>query len=741
VSWRGPGWLAALTWLAAGAAHAAPAACPAASNQAGEPLRALPVIAPADRAAGRTLSLQIEVERPAEPVMIGDLPVRGAPVFHLTPDASAVVIQPAADGRGAGSPLAPECLASADYAYGGAVWALRQGDELRMHLDSRLDFAPGEVSPPSGGGVSCRSANIHTHGLLVSPYKRTGPDGHTLYGDYVLDVAGPAGNGDACASGGGSAMHMHGTAVGGLDYADRLPGHAGQNSHRPGGLASGLYWYHPHPHGYAALLNGGATAGLLTVGELSDYACLKADGGGCGAAPPTRDLFLKDAEVAPEKGGWRLLYARDYDLEGACASQGAHGDTRAGQCSDWRGRRWLFTVNGQRDPVITASGGTEVWRIVNGSSNVTYRLAVTSTAAPSAPLPLQVISLEGAAPDPHGTTEPGHASAILLMPGGRAEVAVTPPPGGGSYALEQLGFASGGDVWPAVRLAEVRFASAAPGREVVLHGPASPPPLAPERFVTTGGTPSCAFAPDQVRHIYFVQRPTFVEDRRRAGLYGLLAAVERPGSPPVMFDASGAPVTLTAESWRDLLKSDPQAPAAMHNAFGSVCTYLGHTETWVLENDTDEDHNFHIHQGEFQLALDHAGDPAFFSEAPPHGVDPLLNASDAAVAASDGQGRSAEEAILYHDTIPVPRGVSLGGRGCDGSPMNAHCRPGRITVRIRFDRDEQLGTFIYHCHILQHEDNGMMALISVLCPPDDHACALRRDAIAAAGSGAAGDGH
>ena len=80
------------------------------------------------------------------------------------------------------------------------MWTLRQGDVLRMHLDSQLDFARGEITPPRGGGISCRGANLHTHGLLVSPYKRTDAEGHVIYGDYVLDVAVPdaGAEGDPC---------------------------------------------------------------------------------------------------------------------------------------------------------------------------------------------------------------------------------------------------------------------------------------------------------------------------------------------------------------------------------------------------------------------------------------------------------------------------------------------------------------------------------------------------------------
>jgi Multicopper oxidase len=40
-------------------------------------------------------------------------------------------------------------------------------------------------------------------------------------------------------------------------------------------------------------------------------------------------------------------------------------------------------------------------------------------------------------------------------------------------------------------------------------------------------------------------------------------------------------------------------------------------------------------------------------------------------------------------------------------------RPFPSAVRMDF-RGPDIGDFVYHCHILGHEDNGMMAIIRVL---------------------------
>jgi FtsP/CotA-like multicopper oxidase with cupredoxin domain len=94
----------------------------------------------------------------------------------------------------------------------------------------------------------------------------------------------------------------------------------------------------------------------------------------------------------------------------------------------------------------------------------------------------------------------------------------------------------------------------------------------------------------------------------------------------------------------------------------------GDVEDWIIENRSMELHDFHIHQLHFQL-LDWSGLPV---------NEPFLR-----------------------DTINVPY---YNGRMLQYP-----------SVRLRMDfRDPNLvGTFVYHCHVLEHEDGGMMGRIRV----------------------------
>jgi suppressor of ftsI len=95
------------------------------------------------------------------------------------------------------------------------------------------------------------------------------------------------------------------------------------------------------------------------------------------------------------------------------------------------------------------------------------------------------------------------------------------------------------------------------------------------------------------------------------------------------------------------------------------------TEEWTLQNYTLEYHGFHIHQTHFRDVSAGSLDPL---------DTPLL------------------------DTVNVPPAVNAAG-----SPGAL----GQTKIRLTFTQ-AQIGEFVFHCHILEHEDNGMMQKIRVV---------------------------
>ncbi len=98
----------------------------------------------------------------------------------------------------------------------------------------------------------------------------------------------------------------------------------------------------------------------------------------------------------------------------------------------------------------------------------------------------------------------------------------------------------------------------------------------------------------------------------------------------------------------------------------AIVTTQGSVEDWTIENRALENHEFHIHQIHF-LLLERDGVPV--------------------------------ENAQYLDTVQVPYWSGTG-------PYP------RVKVRMDF-RGRDIGDFVYHCHILGHEDSGMMAIIEV----------------------------
>jgi suppressor of ftsI len=98
-----------------------------------------------------------------------------------------------------------------------------------------------------------------------------------------------------------------------------------------------------------------------------------------------------------------------------------------------------------------------------------------------------------------------------------------------------------------------------------------------------------------------------------------------------------------------------------------VTVKLGETEEWTIQNKDPQYHDFHIHQTGF-LVIEANGVPTDF----------------------DG----------LRDTFSVPPER-------DG-------KPGEAKLIIPFTNPEIVGRFVFHCHVVKHEDKGMMMTVEVL---------------------------
>ena len=108
-----------------------------------------------------------------------------------------------------------------------------------------------------------------------------------------------------------------------------------------------------------------------------------------------------------------------------------------------------------------------------------------------------------------------------------------------------------------------------------------------------------------------------------------------------------------------------------------VITTQGSVEEWTIENRAQENHEFHFHQLHFLV----------------QSQDNFEVNGSPKVPTIQGQ---------FLDMIEIPF--------WDGNTNHPY-----PSVRLRIDfRGPDIGDFVYHCHILNHEDQGMMAIIRVL---------------------------
>jgi FtsP/CotA-like multicopper oxidase with cupredoxin domain len=107
----------------------------------------------------------------------------------------------------------------------------------------------------------------------------------------------------------------------------------------------------------------------------------------------------------------------------------------------------------------------------------------------------------------------------------------------------------------------------------------------------------------------------------------------------------------------------------------AITVRAGTTEEWTIENWTNELHAFHIHQVHFRV-LEIDGEKL---------VDPPLL-----------------------DVVNVPYATATGYQSKEG-PI----RPGRVRIKLTFPA-QLVGDIPFHCHLVDHEDNGMMAVLRVL---------------------------
>ena len=410
-------------------------------------------------------------------------------------------------------------------------------------------------------------------------------------------------------------IHFHGTNVAPVCGQDEVvntlvqPGQSfDYNVQIPANEPPGLYWYHPHPHGFSeGQVQGGATGALIVEGLQNIDPAL--------AGLTERTFVIRD-QVLPNS-----------------------------ELNDSNIPAWDLSINyipvtyPSYTPAViqTNPAQQELWRVANTAADTILDVQYIVNGTTQA---MQVVAIDGypIASGSSGQTAESETS-ILLPPGARAEFVVTTPNIGDKAQLTTQYWNTGpdGDFDPTRAIANIVSANDAEGSSTPGASLTKRLPTKTVRAKVTRFADLASATPVAQRNLYFSE---------------VLEDPTDPNSPTNFF--------ITERGQQPALFTMNQPP--------NIVVHSGTVEDWVVQNTAEEDHIFHIHQIHFQV-LEVNGQPV---------NDPAIR-----------------------DTVDLPY---WNGSGAYPS----------VKLRMDFRDPNIVGTFVYHCHILQHEDAGMMGEIQVL---------------------------
>jgi len=453
-----------------------------------------------------------------------------------------------------------------------------------MHMDTEksADSCAGDL-------MTRESTNLHFHGLTIPP---------VCHQDEVLHTSIQPGDPP-------------------FEYRFRIP------ENEP----PGLYWYHPHIHGFTKeQVLGGASGAIIVEGiERAD----KALAGLAERVFIIRDQDLLNPNAPPSK--WEPVVSKMLlDRDGDAANTG----TGFGKPAKDLSINFVPVPYPDYRPAVIEMKPEEqqLWRVVNASAITYLNLEVLFGQSPQ---PLGLVAIDGVPLNGNGLPadfvdwQTHHA----VPPGARVEFIVKAPPEhtSGLLVTRTVDTGPSGENDPNRAIAIITASKDAPEPRGALATSPQPLPASPLPWLGS-------VAPVRVRRLYFSEKLLDPNDPNSATEFYITV----DGQTPAQFDPKSEIPNIIAKQ--------------------------GTVEDWIIENRSSELHAFHIHQLHFML-LDYRGTPV---------NEPFLR-----------------------DTVNVPyyNGKTLA----------------YPSVRLRMDfRDPNtVGNFLYHCHLLEHEDGGMMGLIRV----------------------------
>jgi FtsP/CotA-like multicopper oxidase with cupredoxin domain len=441
---------------------------------------------------------------------------------------------------------------------------LNQGDQLLLHVKDRIiagaSEATGQMDMSISGGKVCgdggmmtiSSTNVHFHGLNVSP---------RCHEDNVLTT-----------------LIQPGSP--GFDFKIQIP------KNEP----PGLYWYHPHVHGFTEFQVNGGAAGAIVVEGMD--------------------------KVRPEVAGLkeRVFVVRQQYLV------------------PWVPGPYQLTINYQLAsyptfpaPIIKMKPNEkQFWRVANSTIQDFMPLQVTFDGKPQK---LQLIALDG-----YPLAKARFVDTILVPPAGRAEFVVQAPATPVDAEFLSNAYSTGPTGNPDLFQVLAKMDVTKSADETQETKPTASPARTPTGTIKFADLSKQK--PTTLRKLYFSEE----------------------------FGGTNGPIQfyITVDGQKQKVFEPNEKPV--------ITTKVGTVEDWIVENRALETHAFHMHQIHFLV--------------------------------TEIDGKPVKNQDL-RDTIEIPFWEG------PGHPFHS------VKMRMDFRDPTIAGTFVFHCHILLHEDLGMMHKILV----------------------------
>jgi spore coat protein A len=499
------------------------------------------------------------------------------------------------------------------------------------------------------------------------------PTESTAEGVPVQCVPGLSGgvlDADAAALPGYSVVHLHGglTAAPYDGWAENIFA-PGQNavSDYPMDQRAALLWYHDHVMGVTRFTVYAGLAGLWIVRDERERAL------GLPEGPPFElPLLLQDRNFGEDPQGrltGELVHKTDPGTMEAFAP--------------------FTTVNGKVWPLLEVQPSTYRLRVINGSNARTFRLVLMRDGDPDLDRISQIGTDHGLLRAPVGVPSQG----LVLAPAERADLLVDfsdLEPGTELTLLNTASAPFDGAPYPAERAAEAASLDGLlPYPDVMRFHVV---PGARSRRPAPTGLAGDFSPPTSEELAGAVRRAVALVEQELEGETNMLTMREL--TPAGEDDASERVITIVAPGGdgRDRTIARYLTVACHFEDSVSFFPILGRYEVWQFINLTGDTHPMHIHLDPFQVLARH---PVTVT-VPDGGI------TDTTTAATVRRERGQDDP-LTHAVDPNELGLK------DTVRVN----PNEIVeLAVRFETYN--GRYMYHCHILEHEDRDMMRPIVIM---------------------------